>query len=101
MMPCDYRSLSGQLARMDLDSVIDVVGGWSARRPGWQAFIVFLPDNGRFVELQSTPPDIQGNSADESEEVTREYVLENFLSADELSSFMESPRNWQFLERRE
>jgi hypothetical protein len=100
MMPDFYIGLDGTRKSLDLDSVIDVVNGWSARRQGWQAFIIYVPQSKCFVELQSTPPDVRGNSASESEEVTEQYVLEHFFTSAEMNSFKHAPTQWKFIARR-
>lgn len=101
MMPGTYRNLVGETATFDLDAVVRVVSGWSGRRPGWQAYVVYLPHLQKFVELQSTPPDVRGNSADEAEEVPADYVQSTFnLTLHDLGLIRRSPRTWRFIERR-
>ena len=100
-MPCDYDSLAGVRRTIDLDVVVDVVRGYSARRPGWAATLVFDPASRAFVELRDAPPDVRGNSADEADEVDAEYMAEAFgLSSAQLSSIVASPEKWRWIDQR-
>lgn len=101
MMPCSYVSLSKAQRTLDLDSVTDVVLGYSGRRSGWTATLVFDPESGVFVELRSAPPDIRGNSADEAEEVDAEYMANAFgLQPTQLHAVTERPESWKLLNLR-
>jgi hypothetical protein len=101
MMPCKFTDLAGQEATLDLDEVVDVVDGWSQRRDGWQAFIVFDPKSRRLIELQSTTPDVRGNSVSEAEEVSVDYVRDTFgLTEIQLAALRGKPRLWSFVKRR-
>lgn len=101
MMPCDFTDLNGQQSVLDLDAVIDVVDGWSGQRVGWQAFVIYEPNTKRLVELQSTVPDVRGNSADEAIEVTDRYVIDTFgLTEGQLARLRRSPEQWTFIRRR-
>jgi len=98
MMPCSYTSLTKVQRTLDLDSVVDVVLGYSGRRSGWTATLVFDPESGTFVELRSAPPDVRGNSADEAEEVDAEYMASTFgLQPNQLSAVAERPESWRLL----
>ena len=101
MMPCSYMSLNKVWRNLDLDSVIDVVLGYSGIRSGWTSTLVFDPESGAFVELRSAPPDVRGNSADEAEEVDAEYMIRTFgLQQNQLSSVAERPQSWKLLNLR-
>jgi hypothetical protein len=101
MMPCSYVSLSKVQRTLDLDSVVDVALGYSSRRSGWTATLVFDPESGAFVELRSAPPDVRGNSADEAEEVDAEYMASTFgLQPIHLSAVIERPEIWELLNLR-
>src|SRR4051812_36378580 len=101
MVPCKFTDMSGREATLDLDKVVDVVDGWSRLKDGWQAFLVYDPTTRRFVELQSTVPDLRGNSSDEAVEVSAEYVRNTFRLTDiQLGHLRRSPRGWSFLKRR-
>jgi hypothetical protein len=93
MTPCNFTDLAGHEVTLDLDDVVDVVDGWSRRREGWQAFIVYDPKTRRLVELQSTVPDVRGDSADEAEEVSADYVRTTFgLTETQLTALRRAPR---------
>lgn len=101
MMPCSYMSLTKVQRTLDLDSVIDVALGYSGRRSGWTATLVFDHESGAFVELRSAPPDVRGNSADEAEEVDVEYMSSTFgLQPNQLSAVAERPESWKLLNLR-
>ena len=100
-MPCEYISLTGIKRTIDLDSVIDVALGYSAKRDKWTATLVFDPGSKVFVELRSSPQDVRGNSADEAEEVDVEYMANTFgLKLDQLSSISERPSHWRLIDLR-
>lgn len=101
-MPCEYISKSGAVKKFDLDSVFDLVGGYSNHRAGWSALIIFLPDTNAFVELRSSPQDYRGNSADEAQEIDENYIKNTFgLTGNQIESFKAKPKSWQFIDRRE
>lgn len=101
-MPGTYQSKDGSEKSFDLDTVIDVVRGYSGQQPGWTALIVFLPKEEVFVELRSSPPDIRGNSRGEEEEVSEEYLLKNFqLSTTDINQFRAKPKKWVFRDYRQ
>lgn len=101
MMPCDYKALNGTTMKLDLDAVYDVALGYSARQKGWTATLVFDPATSSFVELRSSPPDYRGNSVEEAEEVTDQYVCEHFsLEAGQLISIRNNPSAWKLVSRR-
>jgi hypothetical protein len=102
MMPADYIARDGSRKSFDLDAVFDVIGGYSKRRDGWTALLIFVPQNSAFVELRDSPQDVRGNSADEAEEVDANYILQAFgLSEAQLASIRANPRAWRFIERRQ
>jgi len=101
MMPCKFAALDGSVGELDLDSVFDVVLGYSARRAGWTATIVYEPASGSFVELRSSPPDYRGNSAEEAEEVTEQYMHDAFrLDDGQLGAVRRAPDQWVLINRR-
>ena len=101
MMPSEYVAKDGTKIEFDLDSVIDVIDGWSGLRSGWQAFIIYEPQSNAFVELASTVPDIRGNSTDESFEVDDAYVGANFgLTQEQLERIRKRPSEWEFTRAR-
>jgi hypothetical protein len=101
MMQDKYATLDGSAVVFDLDAVVDVVNGYSHHKIGWQSLIVYNGPTHSFVELRSSPPDYKGNSADESEEVSDEYVCENFqLEPAQLNALRLAPRKWKMLDRR-
>jgi hypothetical protein len=101
MMPAKYIDLEGNKVEYDLDSVIDVVNGWSRLKDGWQGYIIYLPDSHRFVELMSSIPDFRGDSASISVEVTSEYVKKTYgLTTDQLSRIQSDPISWNFIQKR-
>lgn len=101
MMPCNFTALDGSIKEFDLDTVFDVVLGYSAHRPKWTATVVFDPSRGSFVELRSAPPDYRGNSAEEAEEVSDQYMDDAFqLSATQLDAVRRAPAKWILVNRR-
>ena len=101
MMPYSYISLAGVERTVDLDSVIDVALGYSARRAEWTATLVFDPKSEVFVELRSSPQDVRGNSAEEAEEVDPGYMASTFgLQSDQLSSVAKQPNEWRLINLR-
>lgn len=101
MIPCEYSALDGSVKVLDLDTVFDVVLGYSARRTQWAATIVFNPGSGSFVELRSSPPDYRGNSREEAEEVSDRYVRDTFcLENDQLQAVRNGPDRWVLISRR-
>ena len=101
-MPCKFTDASGREGTLDLDSVVNVVDGWSKLKDGWQAFVIYDPKARRFVELQSTVPDFRGNSADEAQEISVEYVRHTFgLTEIQLAQLRRNPRRWVFVKRRD
>ncbi len=101
MMPCNFAALDGSIQELDLDSVIDVVLGYSAHRQEWTATVVFDPATGSFIELRSAPPDYRGNSAEEAEEVSDQYILDTFqLSGTQLNELRCAPAKWTLVNRR-
>lgn len=100
-MPCNFTALDGSIQQLDLDSVFDVVLGYSFHRPKWTATVVFDPVRGSFVELRSAPPDYRGNSADEAEEISDQYMIDAFqLSATQLDEVRRAPAKWLLVNRR-
>lgn len=87
---------------MDLDEVVRVLRGRSGIRAGWQAYVIFVPQWNCFVELQSTPSDLRGNSKEDATEVSDGYLIAEFgLSPEQLSMIRDCPAEWRFLEMRE
>jgi len=79
-----------------LDTVVDVVSGESLIRLGWRALVVFDPKSGRLVELRDAPSDVRGNSPDEAEEVTEEYVCITYgIIPKDLPKLRASPHTWE------
>jgi hypothetical protein len=98
MMPCKYVALDGSSGEIDLDSVIDVVLGYSARRSNWTATIIYDQRHDLFVELRSAPPDFRGNSADEAEEVSERYLADAFsLSESQIRDVRRNPDTWSLI----
>ena len=101
MMPSKYSAKNGAEVEFDLDSVVDVIDGWSGALSGWQGFIVYEPRTRVFLELASTVPDVRGNSADKVIEVGDEYVSAQYgLTEQQVASIRERPADWQFLRAR-
>ncbi|GHC99132.1 hypothetical protein GCM10007320_55450 [Pseudorhodoferax aquiterrae] len=100
-MQDEYRSLDGSTVAFDLDDVVQVAKGYSQLKKGWHSFIVYDVPTRAFIELRSSPPDYKGNSADEVEEVTEQYVCATLLiEPSRLSALRASPRKWQLVNRR-
>src|SRR4051794_11754201 len=98
-MQDEYKALDGSAVAFDLDDVVRVVKGYSQRRQGWNSLIVYS-SSGSLIELRSSPPDYKGNSADEAEEVTPQYVCEGFqLEPAQLDALRSAPRRWKLLNR--
>lgn len=101
MTPDKYTALNGQEVAYDLDDVVRVVKGYSRIRQGWPSLIVYDGAARSLVELRSSPPDYKGNSAEEAEEVTEQYVRDSFqIEPDQLRQLRAAPRDWQMLNRR-
>ncbi len=100
-MPASYISLKGRKKTFDLDSVVDFVAGKSGKRPEWKALIVYVVVDSIFIELRDAPPDLRGNSKSESEEVTEDYLVQNFsVTHDQIKVFKLDPKQWQFIDHR-
>jgi hypothetical protein len=101
MMPCNYKSSTGDTKDFDLDNVIDFVGGKSQIQKDWQALIIYLPSKRIFVELRDSPQDVKGNSIDEAEEVSEKYITEYFdITSAQIMKFKENPNQWVFIDQR-
>lgn len=101
MMQDKYTALDGGTVSFDLDDVVEVAKGFSQLKEGWHSFIVYNVPTRSLVELRSSPPDYKGNSADEAEEVTEEYVCDTFqLEPAQMSELRATPRRWQLVNRR-
>jgi len=101
MTPCEYKAKNGSRKLLDLDTVVDVAIGRSAVRPQWTATIVFDAKTTSFIELRSSPPDYGGNSAEEAEEVSREYIEATFhITAIELNAARRLSQDWSVIRRR-
>tara|TARA_R110001606_G_scaffold333660_2_gene481486 strand:+ start:611 stop:913 length:303 start_codon:yes stop_codon:yes gene_type:complete len=100
MMPCKYQTILGGSATIDLDSVFDIVSGYSQRRLGWSALIVYEPLSNVFVELCSEPQDYRGNSATEEQEVDEAHIQTVYgLTATQLSNIKKRPNEWKLIQR--
>lgn len=96
-----FKGLDGSAVAYDLDAVIDVVKGHSQIKRGWLSLIVYDGSSRSFVELRSAPPDYKGNAADEAEQVTEQYVCDNFqLEPAQLRVLRTDPGKWKLLDRR-
>jgi hypothetical protein len=101
MIPCDYTSENGRKVTFDLDAVIDVAIGYSKKRHGWTATLIYIPESTAFVELRSSPQDIRGISKEEAEEVSSSYISETFAIDNEgLNRVKSDPGSWQLIDRR-
>jgi hypothetical protein len=86
----------------DLDDIVEVVKGYSKIKGGWHSLVVYDVPTHSFVELRSSPPDYKGNSADEAEEVTEQYVCDTFqLEPAEVRALLAAPRKWKLVNRRD
>jgi len=100
-MPSDFIDLSGKKREFDLDSVCEVVRGCSHRRNGWASIVVYEPGQGKFIEIRSSPQDFRGNSADEAEEVTPEYLRSAYqISETDVARFLSAPASWKLIDLR-
>lgn len=101
MIRCDYTTENGRKVVFDLDSVIDVAIGFSKKRQGWTATLIYVPETRAFVELRSSPQDIRGNSKEEAEEVSSAYISEAFaIDSEGLTRVKSNPSSWQLIDRR-
>jgi len=101
MLPCDYMTENGRKVAFDLDAVIDVAIGYSNKRLGWTATLIFIPVTFAFVELRSSPQNIRGNSEEEAEEVSFTYISETFAIDNEgLNRVKSNPGSWLLIDRR-
>jgi len=100
VMPCGYVSLTGVERTVDLESVTDVVLGYSTKRSEWTATLVFDPESKAFVELRSSPQDVRGNSSEEGGGAA-EYITDTFgLTPEQISSVMKRPSEWRLIDLR-
>ncbi len=101
MTPCSYTTLDGKVKTIDLDAVFDFVIGYSGKRAGWTSTVVYDPRTHVFVELRSSPQDVHGDSADEAEEVTEEYLKTTFsLDEGQVAEMRRAPKAWKLIARR-
>lgn len=101
MIPSDYQTADGATRYFDLDAVKEVVRGYSAKQPGWTSIVVYYPKDDVFIELRSSPPDIRGNSKDEAEEITYEYIMEAYgLDEDKVEMVRSHPDSWRLIDLR-
>lgn len=101
MMPASYIRSDGGVSEVDLDRAVDVIDGWSEIEHGWQGFIIYSPDDDRFIELMSTVPDVRGNSDSRSVEVDAEYIEATYgLTSSQIANLRRSPSQWEFIKQR-
>ena len=101
MMPCKFAALDGSVRELDLDTVIDVILGFSGRRSEWTATVVYDPKSKSFVELRSSPQNYRGNSEEEAEEVSEQYMCDVFqLDQEQLGFVRRNPSQWVLINRR-
>jgi hypothetical protein len=90
--PSDFVDLAGHRREFDLDSVYEVVRGYSKVRAGWTSIVVYEPTQKNFIEVRSSPQDFRGNSADEAEEVTVNYISDAYgMSEQDLDRVSQAP----------
>jgi hypothetical protein len=101
MVPCNYTALDGKIKTIDLDAVFDFVIGYSGKRTGWTSTVVYDPKSNAFVELRSSPQDVHGDSDDEAEEVTDQYLKTTFsLEDSQIAQMRRAPDAWKLITRR-
>lgn len=94
-----YKTLNGTAKLLDLDCAYDIALGHSSRREGWTATLVFDPGSDSFIELRSSPADLQGQSRQEAEEVCSQYIYENFhLDPILLLAIQQNPQEWKVVQ---
>jgi len=100
-MKCDYVAIDGSNRSFDLDDVIDFVGGISSKREGWSGLICYAPKHDAFIELRDSAQDARGQCISEAEEVSNQYIQSTYkVSSDQMSEFLNKPKEWQFIDRR-
>lgn len=100
MIPLKYVDLKGEKRVIDIDSLTDVVRGFSGKQPSWRALITYAPREGIFLELRDAPPDVRGDSRSETEEVTAGYIGATFgLTPEQIKQVRDRPEGWILLER--
>jgi hypothetical protein len=101
MTPCRYIKQDGEESIFDLDNVVDIVRGYSHKKEGWTSLIIFDLKTQKFIELRDSPPDIKGNSKDEAEEVSSDYLQSFFgIKENDLIRIKKAPTDWQFIDRK-
>ena len=101
MVPCEYIDAGGNTVKFDLDAVTDIVAGFSKSRSTWTATLIYVLKTHAFVELRSSPQDVHGDSEDEAEEVSTDYIRETFgISEMELARIKSNPKGWRFIDQR-
>lgn len=101
MMPYMYTAIDGTTVHFDLDDVIDVAIGFSRKRPQWTSTLIFVLATGAFVELRSSPQDFRGNSQEEAEEASPQYLFATYrLTEENLKYIQKHPNKWTFMDMR-
>jgi hypothetical protein len=101
MAPCNYTTLDGKVKTVDLDAVFDFVIGYSGKRTDWTSTVIYDPKSNAFIELRSSPQDAHGDSADEAEEVTDDYLKATFTLEDrQITQMHRAPDAWKLIARR-
>lgn len=99
MIEIEFTDMDGNDRPLDLDSVVDIARGASQKKEGWKALVVYDPSSARFIELRDSPPDARGNSLDEAEEVSIEYVIGAFpVSPADIKMIKRSTAEWRFID---
>ncbi|NEX93547.1 hypothetical protein [Caulobacter sp. 17J65-9] len=88
-----YTDLRGVRTSMDLDAAVDFIGGVGARS-GWLALVIYIPEQSAFIEVRD-------GSAPEAEQVSEQYLVENFaVSAAQIRAVKQAPAKWEFIDLR-
>jgi hypothetical protein len=100
-MKSQYQAKDGTQKEFNLYNVIDVVGGQSGIKPNWSSLVCYSPTIGSFIELRDSPQDARGNCQSEAEEVSENYIVSTYsISTELISSFLNKPNKWQFIDNR-
>jgi hypothetical protein len=100
-MPSDFVAFDRSTKTFDLDTVTMIARGFSGKRHGWTGTIVYEPGHDTMIELRSSPPDVRGGSDDEAEEVSPDYIAEQYgLSKGDIAKAQEDPASWKVVDLR-
>lgn len=101
MMPAKFVAIDSTIKSFDLDNVYDIIQGYSGKLPQWTSLVMYEPIHDTLVEARSAPPDIRGGGAEETEEITLDYLEKYYgLGSKEVDLIRSNPVDWKFIDLR-